>query len=50
MSVATDNSSTGLVTAAKAGVKTGLVVYRVGLELQNWLSIFGQFSGPVTKR
>ena len=42
-----DNSSTGLVTAARARVKTGLVVYLVGLEQLNWLSIFGQFLGPV---
>ena len=45
-----DNSSTGLVTAARVGVKTGIVVYLVRLEQQNWLSIFGQFLGPVTKR
>ena len=47
---AMDNSSAGLVTAAMARVKTGLVVYLVGLEQQNWLSTFGQFLGPVTKR
>ena len=39
-----DNSSTGLVTVARAGVKTGLVVYLARLEQQklvkhNW-SIF----------
>ena len=53
-----DNSSTGLVTAARAGVKTGLVVYLARLEQQNLFSIIGQylfsiigqFLGPVTKR
>ena len=35
----TDNSSTGLVAAARAGVKTGLVVYLARLEQQNLLSI-----------
>ena len=45
-----DNSRTGLVTVARAGVKTGLVVYLAVLEQQNWLSIFGQFLGLVTKR
>ena len=45
-----DNSKTGLVTEARAGVKTGVVVYLVGLEQKKWLSIFGQILGPVTQR
>ena len=44
-----DNSSTGLVTAARAGVKTGLVVYLARLEQQNFFSIIGQLLGQVTK-
>ena len=47
---AMDNSSIGLVTSARAGVKTGLVVYLAELEQQNLLCIIGQFLGPVTKR
>ena len=43
-------SSTGLVTAARVGVNTGLVVYLARLEQQNLLSIIGQFLGQVTKR
>ena len=43
-------NSTGLVTAARARVKTGLVVYLAKLEQQNLLSINGQLLGPVTKR
>ena len=45
-----DNSSTGLVTAARAGVKTGLVVYLAALEQQNLLSNMDQFLGLVTER
>ena len=45
-----DNSSTGLVTAARAGVKTGLAVYLDALKQQNMMSIIGQFLEPVTKR
>ena len=46
----TDPQWTRLVTAARAGVKTGLVVYLARLEQQNLLSIIGQFLGPVTKK
>ena len=45
--LAMDNSSTGLVTATRARVKIGLAVYLSELRYQNWLSIFGQFLGPV---
>ena len=45
-----DNSSTGLVTSARAGVKTGLFVYLARLKQQNLFSIIGLFLGPVTKR
>ena len=45
-----NNFKTGLVTAARADVKTGLAVYLVELEQQNLFIAIGQFSGPVTKR
>ena len=45
-----DNSSTGLVTAARAGVKTGLVVYLARLEQQKLFILIGLLLGPVTKR
>ena len=45
-----DNSSTVLVTSARAGVKTVLVAHLAELEQQNLLCIIGQFLGPVTKR
>ena len=42
--------STGLVAAARAGVKTGLTVCLAELEQQNMLIAIDQFLGPVTKR
>ena len=50
MSQIMDNFSTGLVTAARADVKTGLAVYLAELEQQNLCFVIGQFLGPVTKR
>ena len=44
-----DNFSTGLATAARAGVTTGLVVY-LSEEQQNLFKKIGQFVWPVTKR
>ena len=46
-----DNFRTGVITATRAGVKTGkAAVYLAELEQQNLFIAFGQFSGPVTKR
>ena len=45
-----DNFSTGLVTAAKVSVKTGLAVHHAELEHQNLCITIGQFLGLVTKR
>ena len=45
-----DNFSTGLVTASRAGVKTGLAVYLAELEQQNLFIAVGQFFWPVTRR
>ena len=45
-----NNSSTGLVTAARTAVKTGLAVYLAVLKQKNLLGSIGQFSGLVTKR
>ena len=45
-----DNFSAGLVTAARAGVRTGLAVNLAELEQQNLFRAVGQFLGPVTKR
>ena len=45
-----DSSNIGLLTAADAGVRTGLAVYLAELQQQNLLSRIGQFSGKVTKR
>ena len=46
---AVDNSSKGLVTVAKARVKTGLVVFLAMLEQPNVLISNGQLLGPFTK-
>ena len=40
---------TGLVTAARAGDKTGLAVHLADITKQNLLGTNGQFLGPVTK-
>ena len=45
-----DIFSTGLVTAARVGAKTGLVVYYAELEQQNLCITNGQFLGSVPKR
>ena len=42
--------STGLVTAARARVKTGLAVYLAELGQQKLLMTIGQYLVPVTKR
>ena len=44
-----DNCSTGLVTAARASVKTDLVVYLAELEQQNLSITIDKFLGLVTK-
>ena len=44
-----DNSSTGLVTAAKAGVKQGLTVHLAASEQQNMLSQLVNFKGQSQK-
>ena len=44
-----DNFSSGLVTAAKASVKTGLAVYHAELEQQNMFIAIGQFLGRSLK-
>ena len=46
----TYNSSTALVTEARAGVKTGLAIYLTVLEEHNQLRTIGKFIVPVTKR
>ena len=38
-----DNSSTGLVSAAKASIKTGLAVHLAELEQQNLFIAIGHF-------
>ena len=43
-----DNLSTGLVTATRADVKTGLAVYLTELKQQNMLVTIDQFLFPVT--
>ena len=45
-----DNFSTGLVTAARTNVKTGLAVYFAELGEQNLFIALGQFLGPVSKK
>ena len=45
-----DSSSSGLVIAAGAWVKAGLVSYHAVLEQQNLLFAIGQFWGPIPKR
>ena len=45
-----DNFSIGLVTEARAGVKTGLAVNHAEFDKHNWFITFGQFLGPVTIR
>ena len=45
-----DMDSTGLVTAARARVKTGLVVYLAVIGKQKLLRTIGQYLVPVTKR
>ena len=49
-SLVMDNFSTGLGTAARAGVKTGLAVCLAELEQQNLFIAICQFLGLVTKR
>ena len=45
-----DMDSTGLVTAARARVKTGLAVYLAELGQQKLLRTIGRYLVPVTKK
>ena len=45
-----DNFSTGVVTAARADVKTGLAVHHAELLHQNLFITIGECLGLVTKR
>ena len=44
-----ENFCTGLVTAARAGVKSGLAAYLAELEQQNMFIAIGQFLGRSLK-